>query len=114
MVNGAEVPETTVHELPDPLPDEVAVLDVREPDEWAAGHVPGSMHIPLADLPGRVDIMPAGRVLVVCRSGARSARATAFLNRRGSEATNLGGGLQAWAQAGRPMVSDSGSDPKVR
>ena len=68
--HARNVPETTVDALPDPLPADVAVLDVREPDEWAAGHVPGAVHIPLAELPGRVDLVPAGQVLVVCRSGA--------------------------------------------
>jgi len=109
----AQVPDTTVESLPDPLPAEVAVLDVREPDEWAAGHVPGAVHIPLSQLPGRGDLVPAGQVLVVCRSGSRSARATVYLNQRGSEATNLGGGMRAWARAGRPMVSETGGDAHV-
>ncbi len=113
MANAAQVPDTSVDALPDPLPAEVAVLDVREPYEWAAGHVPGAVHVPLAQLPGRDDLVPDGRVLVVCRSGSRSARATAFLNQRGSDATNLAGGMQAWARAGRPMVSETGGDAHV-
>jgi len=113
MANGARVPATTVDALPDPLPGEVAVLDVREPYEWAAGHVPGAVHIPMAELPRRGDLVPAGQVLVVCRSGSRSAYATAFLNQRGSDATNLAGGMKAWAGAGRPMVSETGGDAQV-
>ena len=77
------------------------LLDVREPGEWRAGHAPGARHIPLGELEGRLGGLPRDRrVVVVCRSGGRSARATALLTRSGYEAVNLNGGMRAWASAG--------------
>ncbi len=59
------------------LPDDAVVVDVREPDEWAAGHAPGAVHIPMGDIPGRLGELPGtdGPLPVVCRSGGRSERA---------------------------------------
>jgi len=77
------------------------LLDVREPAEWQAGHAPGARHIPLGALTSRLDEVPRSqRVVVVCRSGSRSARATALLARSGFDAVNLEGGMLAWASAG--------------
>lgn len=109
-----QLSETSVDALPDPLPADVSVLDVREPQEWAAGHVPGAVHVPLGDLPARTELVPSGRVLVVCAVGGRSARATVFLAERGTDAVNLAGGMHAWAAAGRPMVSETGEPAQVR
>lgn len=95
--------------------DDAVVLDVREPDEWEAGHIPGALHIPLADVPTHLDALPeGGELVVVCRSGGRSARATNWLNQNGYEAINLEGGMGAWAAAGREMVSETGEAPTVR
>jgi rhodanese-related sulfurtransferase len=107
------VPTLTVTDLPDPLPEDVAVLDVREPVEWHHGHIAGSVHVPLMELPGRLGDVPEGRVLVVCRVGARSAQATAWLAQQGHDVANLDGGLLEWEAAGRPMVSDSGAPAQV-
>lgn len=104
------IPQVTVEQLP------VAptVLDVREDDEWAAGHIDGATHIPLGDLPGRLPELPdVDQLVVTCRGGGRSARATAYLQQIGIEAANLDGGMQAWSAAGRPMVSDTDSPPTV-
>jgi rhodanese-related sulfurtransferase len=92
---------------------DAVVLDVREPDEWEAGHVPGALHIPLAEVPTRLAEIPES-VVVICRSGARSARATNWLNQNGHEAINLEGGMGAWQAAGREMVSETGEAPTVR
>jgi len=101
-------------------PDAV-VLDVREDDEWEAGHVDGARHIAMGELPGRfpevtalADEASTGELVVVCRSGARSARVVAWLTQNGVDAVNLDGGMGAWAAAGRPMVSETGGDPFVR
>jgi rhodanese-related sulfurtransferase len=96
------------------VPDDAFLLDVREPDEWEAGHVPGALHIPLGQLSARTAEIPQETaVYVICRSGARSARAAFALVGSGWDAVNVAGGMQDWAAAGRPMTADSGSDPFV-
>jgi rhodanese-related sulfurtransferase len=81
------------------------ILDVREQDEWDAGHLAGSVHLPLSELAHRLDEVPAADVLlVVCRSGARSDMVASHLDGGGrSGCANLAGGLQAWAAAGLPL-----------
>ena len=108
-----QVPTVSIDGVPDPLPDGLEVLDVREPGEWAAGHIEGAVHIPLMDLPQRLDEVPSGQVLVVCKVGGRSARATAYLAQAGREVVNLDGGMLEWEAAGRPMVSETGQPPYV-
>jgi rhodanese-related sulfurtransferase len=84
------------------------LLDVREDDEWAAGHAPGARHIALMDL--RPDsFAPGTHVLCVCRSGGRSAKATEVLRNVGIDAVNVSGGMTAWDAAGLPVVCDDGS-----
>lgn len=110
-----EIPTATVSGVPDPLPEGLLVLDVREDDEWDAGHVDGSVHIPLMQLGARYAELPeAERTLVVCRVGNRSAYAAAFLIQQGVDAVNLDGGLVAWEAAGRPLVADGEAAPTVR
>ena len=102
-----QIPTASIEGVPDPLPEGLLVLDVRESDEWAAGHVAGSTHVPLMELGDRIGELPlVEQTLVVCRSGHRSAHATAYLRQLGIEAVNLDGGLAAWQQAGRPLVAD--------
>ena len=96
------------------VPDDAVLLDVREPEEWTAGHAPAARHIPLAELPARLAEVPADQeVVVTCRAGGRSARAVAYLNASGHRAVNLDGGMQAWAERGKPMTSESGQPPAV-
>lgn len=99
---------------PNGVPEGAALLDVREPDEWDAGHIPGALHIPLGELPQRLGELPDGDLVVVCRSGGRSARAVAWLAQNGYDALNLDGGMTAWSRAGREMVSETGAAPTVR
>jgi rhodanese-related sulfurtransferase len=108
-----QVPSVTVPELPAELPADATLLDVREQDEWDAGHAPVALHIPMGQLAERLGDLPADNdVYVICRSGGRSARVTAYLNANGWDARNVDGGMQSWESAGRPVVSDSG-DPQV-
>lgn len=108
------IPTTEVAGLPDPLPAGLLVLDVREQDEWDAGHVAGSVHVPLMTLADSLATLPASeQTLVVCRSGNRSAHATAFLVQQGLDAVNLAGGLLAWQWARRPLVTDGGDPGQV-
>lgn len=103
----SEVPAASV-------PDEAWLLDVREYDEWAAGHVPDATHVPLRQLGAHTAEIPQDQpIYVICRSGVRSARAALALNSAGWQAVNVAGGMEDWAAAGRPMVSDSGAEPFV-
>jgi rhodanese-related sulfurtransferase len=109
-----QIPTASVSGVPDPLPEGVLVLDVREDDEWRAGHVEGSVHIPLMELGARHAELPESKqTLVVCRVGNRSAYAAGFLIQQGIEAVNLDGGLVAWESAGRPLVADGDAPPMV-
>ncbi|MEP6696957.1 MAG: rhodanese-like domain-containing protein [Pseudonocardiales bacterium] len=91
---------------------EVVLLDVREPDEWAAGHAAAATHLPLGQL--RADSLTNETVIVaVCRSGHRSGQAAAALRSVGFEARNLIGGMQAWARAGLPVLRDDGTPGTV-
>jgi rhodanese-related sulfurtransferase len=108
-MNG--IPEIDVHALP----DDATLLDVREPDEWQAGHAPAAVLIPLRDVPGRlaeIAGMSTETLAIVCRSGHRSGQATAWLTRQGYDVTNVAGGMQAWQRAGKAMVSEAG-EPRV-
>jgi rhodanese-related sulfurtransferase len=96
------------------LPAGVYLLDVREDEEWVAGHAPDAVHIPLGQLGGRTDEVPQDReVYVICRAGSRSAYAAQALGAGGWNAINVSDGMQGWASAGLPMVSESGSEPYV-
>ncbi|WP_178024186.1 rhodanese-like domain-containing protein [uncultured Paenibacillus sp.] len=77
--------------------ESVNVLDVREPLEWAEGHIPGARHIPLGQLPERhTELDPKEELIVVCRSGGRSSLACELLGERGYNVVNMIGGMLAW------------------
>ncbi|MCD4532937.1 rhodanese-like domain-containing protein [Nocardioides sp. cx-169] len=107
------IPTVSIDGVPDPLPEGLAVLDVREPVEWAHGHIEGAVHVPLMELPQRVADLPREQTLVVCKVGGRSAQAVAYLVEQGYDVVNLDGGMLEWEAAGRPMVSDTGQPPQV-
>jgi rhodanese-related sulfurtransferase len=97
------------------VPDDAVLVDVREDDEWVHGHVDGATHIPMGDVPARLDDLPDGDpIYLICRSGGRSARVAMWLNANGFDAVNVGDGMGAWEAAGRPMVSETGQAPFVR
>lgn len=106
-------PTVAITGVPDPLPEGLVVLDVREQQEWDAGHIEGAVHVPLMDLPERVGELPRERTLVVCKAGGRSAQATGWLAQQGYDVVNLDGGMLDWEAAGRPMVSENGQPPQV-
>ena len=103
------------------LPEDVSkrrsdlhLLDVREEDEWDAGHIEGAQHIPLGELAARLGEVPKGQTVVaVCRSGSRSDRAAKGLRLSGFEAENLEGGVTAWSRAGLPLVAKGGGPGRV-
>ncbi|WP_411741366.1 MULTISPECIES: rhodanese-like domain-containing protein [unclassified Rhodococcus (in: high G+C Gram-positive bacteria)] len=101
-------PAVTVDRLPVPFPTTAILLDVREDDEWQAGHAPDAVHIPMGDIPSRAgEIDNQSEVYVVCKAGGRSARVVEYLNRVGYEAINVDGGMLAWQAAGRPIQSEN-------
>jgi rhodanese-related sulfurtransferase len=95
----------TVHDLKAALEQgPIRLIDVREPHEYADGHVPGADPIPLMSVPQRVDELPTDRpVYVVCAVGGRSGQAAAFLAARGVDAVNVDGGTVEWIAAGYPV-----------
>jgi rhodanese-related sulfurtransferase len=82
------------------------ILDVRQPDEWAAGHIPDATLIPLGELASRIAEVPKDRqVVVVCRSGNRSAQGRDILLGAGRPSvTSMAGGMNDWATAGYPTA----------
>ncbi|GAA0390862.1 rhodanese-like domain-containing protein [Micromonospora gifhornensis] len=110
-VFGSQIPTVTVSEIT----DDTYLLDVREDDEWAAGHAPEAHHLPMMELPARIAEVPTDRdVAVICRSGGRSAQVVAYLMRNGwDQVRNVAGGMGDWASTGRPVVADNGQPGRV-
>jgi rhodanese-related sulfurtransferase len=106
-MNQAEaVPQVPAAEVP----GDAFLLDVREYDEWEAGHAPGAVHIPLGELGARYTELGQDRPLyVICRTGHRSGRAAYALAGAGWQASNVSDGMVGWQAAGRPMTSDAGT-----
>nr|WP_202448791.1 rhodanese-like domain-containing protein [Streptomyces sp. SID2999] len=109
MSFGAGVPTIEVTDLK----DGDFLLDVREDDEWQAGHAEGALHIPISEFVARygelTEAAPQdGRVNVICRSGGRSAQVTMYLVQQGIDAVNIDGGMKHWEATGRPVVTDAG------
>ena len=101
-----DVPSFSVAEAIHFLESGATILDVRELDEWRLGRIEGAILIPLGDLPDRVDEIPDGAILCVCRTGSRSRIAAEFLTQKGRQAFNLNGGVLAWFLDGQPLVAD--------
>ncbi|MGF2948948.1 rhodanese-like domain-containing protein [Microbacterium alcoholitolerans] len=82
---------------------DVPLIDVRERDEFAAGHVPGAVNVPLSELGDRLGELPGEAFDVICQAGGRSARAVQALEARGYDATNVDGGTGEWIASGRAV-----------
>src|SRR5512139_2443425 len=96
--------QTKLNEKPKPL-----VLDVREPSEYAAGHIAGSTLIPLHQLAGRMGQLPKDReIICVCASGSRSSSAARQLLKNGYTVLNMSGGMSRWQRAGLPVKKGNG------
>jgi rhodanese-related sulfurtransferase len=94
---------------------DIQLVDCREPYEWEAGRVPGAIHIPVNAIMAGAggDLDKAKPIAVICRSGNRSELATMMLQARGYDATNVEGGMEAWASAGLPFEAADGSPGRV-
>lgn len=112
-VISPEVPQIGASDSARLVQDGAFLLDVREPNEWLAGHASAATHIPLGELHSRLGEVPEGTTVVVCRSGQRSQRAAEFLRAKGIDALNLAGGMRAWAADGLDVVTDEGDPGSV-
>ncbi len=90
------------------------LLDVREDDEWQRGHAADALHIPMGQVPARLEeIDDQAELYVICHAGGRSLRVARYLQQNGYRPVNVNGGMLAWAGAGRPVVTDTGSQGVV-
>lgn len=107
-----KLPSVKPSEAIDLVRDGATLLDVRENSEWNAGHVPGSVHVPVRNVTQQAPKrLPKGRpVVVACRTGSRSRGVTRILREKGIEAYSLSGGLAAWESAGG-RISGKGNRP---
>jgi rhodanese-related sulfurtransferase len=101
-----DVPEIDIAEAARRHAAGTPVIDVREPDEYIEGHVPGAPLIPLGEVQERIEEFPTDReVLIVCKVGGRSRRAAEFLRTQGVDAVNIAGGTMAWIDEGQRVVT---------
>lgn len=105
-VPAMPIREVSIDELDAALAAGARVIDVRETDEYVAGHVAGAVHVALGTVPDHVDVFRGEPVpLVICAAGGRSMRVCEFLAGQGIEAVNVAGGTKSWIQSGRPVVA---------
>jgi rhodanese-related sulfurtransferase len=108
-MDEVEVAQAQIADVPSTLDGSVILLDVREDDEWQRGHAPGAQHIPMGQVPSRLnEIDVDAQLFVVCQVGGRSQRVAQYLAQNGYQPANVMGGMLAWAGAGRPVVTDDG------
>lgn len=106
----SSVPAVTAVEALDMLEGDATLIDIREMDEWRAGHAPTATHIPMSQLGAAAEgLSRTSPLIFICRSGRRSDHAVGVLAQAGFNAINLTGGMQAWQQAGGAVVRDDGS-----
>jgi rhodanese-related sulfurtransferase len=90
------------------------LIDVREDDEWSAGHAPGALHAPMSRFAAHVPSLPrSGALVIVCRSGRRSDQVASVLRQGGLDAYNLAGGMQDWQRGGGAVVTPAGTPGTV-
>ncbi len=96
--------EIDIDQVAAALESGAALIDVREPDEYVEGHVPGALNVPMSVLGSRIDELDRSEpVHVICASGNRSSAMADLLVAQGFDAVNVRGGTGAWIKAGRPV-----------
>lgn len=100
------IQEISVQDLAE-MGEDVRLIDVREADEYASGHVAHAKSVPLGTVPDRATELNGSPVYLICRSGVRSYQACEFLAAYGHEVFNVSGGMLAWADAGFASVHES-------
>jgi len=113
---GLDEPPSIGH---DEIKSDQLILDVREDEEWVAGHIEGAVHVPLDRLANRMlhepgELLTDQPLVVTCKGGGRARRAVTWLNRNGFDAVVLEGGMRSWQASGQPMVSETGDEPTLR
>lgn len=110
LFTHTHVPEVSATRAMEMIQEGATLVDIRESDEWRAGHAPMAIHIPMGELGTRsAELNAAEPTLFICRSGRRSDHAVGALVKAGYHAINLTGGMQAWQQAGGAVVRDDGT-----
>lgn len=110
LFGGTPVPQQNPQQVKERLEgrEKPLIVDVRQPEEYRQGHIPGSRLIPLGDLGRRMQELPQHReILCVCRSGSRSSRAARRLIAGGYRVASLRGGMLAWQREGFPVKKGS-------
>jgi rhodanese-related sulfurtransferase len=113
---GTDAPPSTE---PDQIAPGQVILDVRDDEEWAAGHIEGAVHVPLGQLANRMlhepgELLSDQPLVVTCKGGGRTRRAVHWLNQNGFEAVALSGGMRRWFAFSLPVVSETGDEPTLR
>ena len=103
------IAQITINDLPAEFGTGSVLLDVRENDEWNRGHAADARHIPMGEVPARLDEIDRSSTLyVICKAGGRSAKVAHLLAQHGYEPINVNGGMLAWAEAGRQVIAGNG------
>ena len=109
-----KVPSVSAAEAREQITAGAKLVDVRENNEWAAGHPPQAVHMPLASLEAKAARLPKNRpVLVICRSGNRSRTGTKRLRALGYDAYSVSGGMRAWESAGGAVLDRKGRPGRI-
>ena len=110
LFSHTHVPAVSAVSAMEMLKEGAALIDIREMDEWSAGHAPMAIHVPMTELAAKAtELSPTTPTLFICRSGRRSDHAVGTLVKAGYNAINLDGGMQARQRAGGAAVREDGS-----